>query len=160
VWLSWRINGQQLVGDVDPLQPSNPLLKHVALMPGGWLNNYRRTGVLWAIPAVALTAAIGTALLLRIERPGLAFLTSAITQATTILTAGCALFPFLMPSATHPEQGLTVWDASSSAKTLMIMLVAVIIFLPIVLAYTIWVFRVLRGRITLEDMAKHEDRIY
>jgi len=160
VWLSSRIVGQQLVGDVDPLQPSNPLLKHVAATPGGWLNNYRRTGMLWAIPAVALTGAVGTALLLRMERPGLAFLTSAITQATTILTAGCALFPFLMPSATNPDQGLTVWDASSSAKTLMIMLVAVIIFLPIVLAYTIWVFRVLKGRITLEDMAKHEDGIY
>jgi cytochrome d ubiquinol oxidase subunit II len=37
------------------------------------------------------------------------------------------------------------------------MLVAVIVFLPIVLAYTAWVFRVLRGRITLEEIRRHGD---
>jgi cytochrome d ubiquinol oxidase subunit II len=78
-------------------------------------------------------------------------------QAGTIFTAGLALFPFLMPSSTHPGHGLTVWDASSSEKTLGMMLVAVIVFLPIVLAYTAWVFRVLRGRITLEEIRRHGD---
>ena len=82
-------------------------------------------------------------------------MTSALTQAGTILTAGIALFPFLMPSSTTPNHGLTVWDASSSAKTLLIMLVAVALFLPIVLLYTTWVFRVLRGRITLEEIRRH-----
>jgi len=60
-----------------------------------------------------------------------------------------------MPSSTHPDQGLTVWDASSSARTLAIMLVMVLVFLPIVLAYTAWVFTVLRGRITLESVRQH-----
>jgi cytochrome bd ubiquinol oxidase subunit II len=75
--------------------------------------------------------------------------------AATILTAGIALFPFLMPSATHPEHGLTVWNASSSAHTLFIMLLAVAALLPVVLAYTAWVFHVLRGRITLEEIRRH-----
>jgi cytochrome d ubiquinol oxidase subunit II len=60
-----------------------------------------------------------------------------------------------MPSSTHPNQGLTIWDASSSRRTLGIMLVAVVILLPIVLVYTAWVFRVLRGRITLEEIRRH-----
>jgi cytochrome bd ubiquinol oxidase subunit II len=60
-----------------------------------------------------------------------------------------------MPSSTMPNHGLTVWDASSSTKTLGIMLVAVVIFLPIVLAYTTWVYRVLRGRVTLEAVRRH-----
>jgi cytochrome d ubiquinol oxidase subunit II len=60
-----------------------------------------------------------------------------------------------MPSSTHPGQGLTVWDASSSAKTLFLMLGVVIVLLPVVLAYTAWVYRVLRGKITLEDLRKH-----
>ena len=93
----------------------------------------------------------------RLELPENAtdFVSSALTQAGTILTAGIALFPFLMPSSTHPNQGLTVWDASSSARTLFIMLIAVIVLLPIVLAYTVWVFRVLKGRITLEEIRRH-----
>jgi cytochrome d ubiquinol oxidase subunit II len=74
------------------------------------------------------------------------------------LTGGIGLFPFLMPSSTHPDQGLTVWDASSSARTLRIMLVAVIVFLPIVLAYTAWVYRVLKGKVTLEHIRQHSSR--
>ena len=93
--------------------------------------------------------------LLASRRHGAAFAASCGVQAGTILTAGIALFPFLMPSSTDPNQGLTVWDASSSAKTLLIMLIAVIVLLPIVLAYTFWVFRVLRGQITLEALRRH-----
>jgi cytochrome bd ubiquinol oxidase subunit II len=85
----------------------------------------------------------------------MALFTSGITQAATILTAGVGLFPFLMPSSTNPGESLTVWDASSSAKTLFIMLIAVIIFLPVVLAYTTWVYRVLRGQISLEAIGRH-----
>ena len=48
-----------------------------------------------------------------------------------------------------------MWDASSSARVLLIMLVAVVILLPVVLAYTAWVFSVLRGKITLESIRRH-----
>jgi cytochrome d ubiquinol oxidase subunit II len=91
-----------------------------------------------------------------LRRTGAAFIAGGLLQAGTILTAGFALFPFLMPSSTQPDHSLTVWDASSSAKTLLIMLWAVIVFLPIVLLYTAWVFRVLKGRITLETLHDHE----
>jgi len=78
-----------------------------------------------------------------------------VSVAATILTAGVALFPFLMPSSTHPAHGLTIWDASSSAYTLGVMLAAVAILLPAVIAYTAWVFHVMRGRITLEEIRRH-----
>ncbi len=58
------------------------------------------------------------------------------------------MFPFILPSSTQPNASLTAWDSSSSHMTLFIMLIAVIIFLPIVLAYTAWVYRVLRGKLT------------
>jgi cytochrome bd ubiquinol oxidase subunit II len=149
------VEGQRIVSGADTLGPANPLAKHVMLTPGGWLANYRGRGVLWLAPAAALLAAALAWRLLGAARAGLAFLASSICVAGTILTAGIALFPFLMPSSTHPDQGLTVWDASSSARTLFIMLVAVAVFLPVVLAYTAWVFHVLRGRITLEEIRRH-----
>ena len=62
--------------------------------------------------------------------------------------AGAALFPFLLPSSTNPAHGLTVWDASSSHMTLGIMLLATVVLLPIVLAYSSWAFRVMRGEVT------------
>jgi cytochrome d ubiquinol oxidase subunit II len=58
------------------------------------------------------------------------------------------MFPFILPSSAEPKASLTVWDASSSQLTLFIMLIAVVIFLPIVLAYTAWVYRVLHGKVT------------
>jgi cytochrome d ubiquinol oxidase subunit II len=134
---------------------SNPIAKQVVLVHGGWLANFRAHGALWLIPIAALAGAIGTWTLLGMRLGGAAFLTSCVALAATILTAGVALFPFLMPSATQPNHGLTIWDASSSQHTLGVMLGAVIVFLPIVLAYTAWVYRVLRGRVTLEEMRRH-----
>jgi cytochrome d ubiquinol oxidase subunit II len=149
------LDGHQLTAAADRFGDSNPLHKGVALVHGGWLANYRAHAVLWVLPVGAVLAAGATWRLLGLRRCGAAFVSSALTLGATILTAGVALFPFLMPSSTHPNQGLTVWDASSSRRTLGIMLVAVVILLPIVLAYTAWVFRVLRGRITLEEIRRH-----
>lgn len=155
VWLAGALDGQRILSGAAPFAPSNPLHKHVIVVAGAWLTHYRVRPILWLIPAGALLAAVLTWVLLRARRAGLAFCASAVSVAGTILTAGVALFPFLMPSSTHPDQGLTVWDASSSAGTLFIMLLAVLVFLPVILAYTAWVFRKLRGRITLEQVRRH-----
>ena len=155
LWLGLGIDGQRIVSAVDGAAPSNPLLKSVEIVRGGWLSNYRANAILWLAPALGVAGGLLTLALLRAQRNVLAFAASTVTQAATILSAGIALFPFLMPSSTVPGHGLTVWDASSSEKTLFIMLVAVILFLPIVLSYTAWVFRKLRGEITLEQVRRH-----
>jgi cytochrome d ubiquinol oxidase subunit II len=154
-YVATLLPGQRIVGAAQTSAPSNPLAKTVEVAAGAWLDNFRAHGSLWLVPLAALLAAALTWLLLGGARKGTAFVTSCFALAGTILTAGIALFPFLMPSSTHPGHGLTIWDASSSAKTLGIMLIAVLIFLPIVLAYTVWVFRVLRGQITLDAIRRH-----
>ena len=62
-----------------------------------------------------------------------------------------AMFPFIMPSVTNPSQSLTVWDSSSSFRTLAWMLGAAVIFVPLVIAYTGWAFWVMRGKVTKID---------
>jgi cytochrome bd ubiquinol oxidase subunit II len=153
-WVA-ALGGHHITAGANGFGASNPLAKSVDVIRGGWFANYRAHPVLWLIPLLAVLSAAATAVRLGSGRPGRAFLSSAVAIAATILTAGVALFPFLMPSSTRPSQGLTVWDASSSALTLTIMLAAVIVLLPIVLAYTAWVFHVLRGRITLEEIRRH-----
>ena len=154
-WVANAIGGHRITSAVDTLGPSNPFAKHVTVAAGAWLGNFRAHAMLWLAPVVAVVGAALAAALLRAAQAGFALVASGAAVAATILTAGIALFPFLMPSSTDPDQGLTVWDASSSARTLGIMLVLVLVFLPIVLAYTAWVFRVLRGRITLESVRQH-----
>jgi cytochrome d ubiquinol oxidase subunit II len=154
IWIAMGIDGHRIVSEINGAGPSNPLSKNVEVMSGGWLENYRAHALLWVVPGLALALALVTERLLSAGRFGWAFGSSALTVACVILTAGIAMFPFLMPSSVQPDHGLTIWDASSSAKTLGIMLVAVIVFLPIVLAYTSWVFRILRGEVTLEHVRR------
>jgi cytochrome d ubiquinol oxidase subunit II len=155
-WVGSSMVGYRIVGSIDHAGPSNPVHKVVEISSGAWLNNFHAWPWMWAAPLGAILAAACAHALLHLRRAGAAFLASAVVQAGTILTAGFALFPFLMPSSILPGHSLTVWDASSSAKTLFIMLCAVVVFLPIVLLYTVWVFRVLKGRVTLETLHEHE----
>ena len=94
------------------------------------------------------------------KRDGLAFIASALAVMGVIFIAGLSLFPFLMPSDLNPSQSLTIWDASSSAHTLFIMVVAVLVFLPIILIYTSFVFRVLRGKVTAAYVRENKDSLY
>ena len=156
LWVYAALVGYEITSVVDRAGPSDPTLKTVALVAGAWLNNYRHWPWMWIAPASAVLGALAAHMLLRAQRRVGAFAASVVVQAGTILTGGFALFPFLLPSSTFPNQSLTVWDASSSAKTLLIMLGAVTVFLPIILAYTGWVYRVLRGRLTLENTHDHK----
>jgi len=155
-WVYSALGGYEVTSVMDHGGPSDPTRKTVAIVTGAWLNNFRLWPLMWAAPVCAVVGALGAYLSLRAQHAGAAFLASILVQGATILTGGFALFPFLLPSSTHPSQSLTVWDASSSAKTLLLMLAAVLVFLPIILAYTGWVFKVLRGRVTLENLHDHE----
>lgn len=149
-WLT-QIGAYHITSAIAGDGPSNPLLKIVSVSDGNWFANFGAQPLLWIAPLLAIAAA-GLAMLSR-RTPLLAFLCSALVPAATIATAGFALFPFLMPSSSNPNASLTLWDASSSKLTLEIMLGAVVIFLPIVLAYTAWVYRVLRGPVRGEDIS-------
>lgn len=156
VWVSSALAGYQVTSVMNHAGPSDPMRKTVAIVAGAWLNNFHAWPWMWAAPVCAILGALAAHVLLHLRRAGAAFMASMLVQSGTILTGGFALFPFLMPSSTFPNQSLTVWDASSSEKTLLIMLGGVCVFLPIILAYTSWVFRVVRGRVTVENMHEHE----
>jgi cytochrome d ubiquinol oxidase subunit II len=111
----------------------------------------------WIFPALGVAGALLSALMLRAGRGLAAFLASAVAIASIILTEGLALFPFLLPSSTHPSSGLTLWDSSSSHMTLFVMLVATCMFLPLILFYTSWVYRVLRGKVSPESMEQNHN---
>lgn len=129
--------------------PSNPLTKHVIRVSGGLMTNYGAMPWTAAAPVVGVAGALLTALLVSLRRSRvLAFMTSGLAVAAVIATAGVSLFPFLLPSSLDPVSSLTVWDASSSVTTLLVMSVVTAILLPVVIAYTAWVYRVLRGPVT------------
>jgi cytochrome bd ubiquinol oxidase subunit II len=70
------------------------------------------------------------------------------------------MFPFILPSSIHPAGSLTVWDASASQYTLQLLFFATILLMPIVLTYTVWVYRVMRGKVTVEDIQNNQNVLY
>ncbi len=132
--------------------PSNPLNKTVVMQVGGWLMNDVRHPWMMAAPIIGVLAAAITAVLVR-RYQRLAMVVSSLSVIGIIATFGLSMFPFILPSSSHPSMSLTVWDSSSSQKTLFIMMVCAIIFVPIILAYTAWVYRVMRGPVTEKTIA-------
>ena len=154
-WLALGVDGYALVGAAVTDAPSNPLFKQVTTLRGGWMANYQAMPWTWIFPVLGVAGSLAAAVLLRAGRGMAAFLASALAIAGIILTEGLAVFPFLLPSSTQAGSSLTLWDASSSHMTLFIMLLATAFFLPIVLLYTAWVFRVLRGKVDQDGMGRN-----
>lgn len=158
-WVA-KLDGYVVVSQIDAAAMIDPLTKTVEKQPGAWLNNFYRHPGLWAVPALGVIMPLLTAMLLKAGKTLLAFVTSSVAILGIIGTAGVALFPFYMPSSTNPRFSLTVWDATSSHLTLTIMLFVVVIFLPIVLAYTSWGYAIMRGKVTKAYIKENEKSVY
>jgi cytochrome bd ubiquinol oxidase subunit II len=160
VWVAFGIDGYVITSQLPHDGPSNPLSKIVTRQAGAWLTNYRTFPWTMAAPVAAIVALGITPFLLGVRRAGTAFVASGAGIAAIIATAGLSIFPFMLPSSLEPRASLTVWDASSSHLTLKIMLFATAIFLPLVLLYTAWVYRVLRGPVTAAFVEGNTDSVY
>jgi cytochrome d ubiquinol oxidase subunit II len=160
IWIAFGISGYAITGGAAVDGPSNPLMKTVAMARGQWLHNYGVYKWMMLAPLLGIAGPLLTLVLTAGKRAGLAFVTSAIGILGIISTAGVSMFPFLMPSDIMPAASLTVWDATSSQLTLFVMLIATLIFLPIVLAYTGFAFRVLKGPVTAKQIEGNSANLY
>ena len=160
IWQAFGIQGYRIMTAPDPGGVVVPLAKTVEKAAGAWMATYSSHPWMWLAPALAVGGGLLTLLLSAGGRGGAAFVSSAAALAGTILTAGFAMFPFVMPSSTFPNASLTVYDAVSSHRTLNLMFVAVILFLPVVLLYTGWVYRVLRGKVTEKRIREETHSVY
>ena len=150
IWLALGVAGFRIDGAIDAGGPANPLRKEVSIAVGAWMDNYGRYPWMIIAPVLGFAGAALAWLMLG-KKPGLAILGSGLSIAGVVGSVGASMFPFILPSSKMPAASLTVWDSSSSHLTLFIMLIAVIVFLPIVLIYTSWVIKVLWGRVTTDE---------
>lgn len=147
IWVSYFLIGYQVSSHIDMFADSNPLHKTVIPQVGAWIKNYSIYPYAIIAPGLGFIGAFFALITANLGNSRFAFFCSSLSIAGVITTVGVSMFPFILPSSTDLSSGLLVWDASSSALTLLIMLIAVIIFMPIILIYTAWVYRALSGKV-------------
>lgn len=154
LYIAFGVDGFVVTSGIDTQATSNPLNKTVEVVSGAWLQNYDIYPWMMIAPLLGISSSLACAWFSYKGRSGFAFTFSAFAITGIILTAGFSMFPFLMPSSIMPNASLTMWDATSSLLTLRTMFIVACIFVPIVLAYTLYGFWVMRGRIKQTDLNK------
>ncbi len=160
LWLATGIAGYAITSPINPAAVSDPSAKVVTRQIGAWLANYQKEPLTVLLPALTYAGVIGALLLQGLQRTGLAFVASALAVAGVIGTAGASMFPFIMPSSSQPSHSLTVWDSVSSHLTLGIMFWATMIFMPLIIFYTAWAYRVMSGKVTAAYIQENEHAAY
>jgi cytochrome d ubiquinol oxidase subunit II len=157
LWVAFGGIGFRITSDVMPGGPSNPLRTTSIHQGGAWLLNFGLHPWMLLAPVLGFGGAVLALLGIRHRREVAALAGSSLSAIGIIATVGLSMFPYILPSTVDENSSLTVWNASSSAPTLFIMKIATVIFLPLILLYTAWVYRVMWGRVTSADVATNPD---
>lgn len=161
-WLYFgSIEGYSYATAIDTNAALNPLAKEVVTNANhGWMNNYSTYPITVVAPVAAILGAILALISAGKQKAAITFTGTSLMIVGAILTAGFALFPFLLPSNIDPTSSLTMWDAVSSHKTLGVMTVAACIFVPLILIYTSWSYYKMWGVITSKHIEENSHSLY
>jgi cytochrome d ubiquinol oxidase subunit II len=114
-------------------------------------DNFTQNPIAWLVLVLSWAAILYTNMALREGQKMRAFLSSAGTIASLMVTFGIGNFPYMLPARNEAAYGLTIYNASSSDKTLQAMLIIALIGMPIVIAYTAYVYNVFKGKVQLSE---------
>jgi len=117
----------------------------------GLYRNYFESPLLLGLPLACVVAFLASGhALYRTDKIENAFRYSGLGIITLTLTGVMGMHPYLIPSRLDPNGALSVMNASSTPKTLLIMLIVALIFVPTVIAYQWWTHRKLADKINSE----------
>lgn len=159
LWLFLLVDGYAFVDSVVFDGPSNPLLSEVT-RTNSWFGAYADRPWIALAPLAGFCGALLALRGLQAGKEISTLLWSKLSIVGMISSVGLSMFPFILPSSIDPRSSLTVWDSSSSHLTLFVMLFSTVIFLPIILLYTAWVYKVLWGKVTESDVTGSSDTVY
>ncbi len=157
LYLALKTGGQlqaRVVGWVSPLWMATVALYLVATLATMFVSPFLFEGMLanplfYVLFLVLLGACILIPVATKAGKYGRAFTASSVTIAMMIGLSALSLFPRLVPSLGDLTNSLTIYNASSSEATLTTMLVIALIGMPLVIAYTIFIYRAFKGKVVL-----------
>ena len=113
--------------------------------------NYLRRPYWLVVPLLAVAFLLLVRIWAAQRKTGAAFFASCATIVLVTFTGIIGLYPNLIPSRLDPGSSLTAFNASSSPYTLRIMTMVALVFVPVVIGYQVWVYRVFRHKIGVEE---------
>ncbi|WP_423761825.1 cytochrome d ubiquinol oxidase subunit II [Burkholderia sp. NLJ2] len=160
LWVATTLPGLHVSSLLMPAATQNENYLSSQFVAGGWARNFVRYPWLAALPVSAWSCSVATAILSRSQHWIAAFCASSIAVLSVVGSVAVALFPVLVASSENPAASLTVWNATSSPRTLQVMLFVAVIFVPLIVLYTNYVYRTLRGKITVEMIRDQSTKLY
>jgi len=118
--------------------------------------NYLNTPILFIVPIIALSSLFAIRFFLGQKAWFKAWIASATSIVGITFFGMIGLYPTMLPPTPTKNYALTAFNASSSPMTLKIMLVVVLIFIPLVIGYQIWAYRLFSGKVTAKDLTEEE----
>ena len=103
------------------------------------------------IPALAFLSLANVPRLITRKRFKIAFFFSALMVALLLITVAIELYPVILMSTVDRAFDLTVHNASSSSKSLGIMLRFAVVGVPLVAGYTFFVYRTFYGKVKMDE---------
>lgn len=160
--LMFKIIGYKLISTAaDPIK--NPLKNVVTSGIGYWIQTYDQYPWKYLAPVAAYAGILESLWAAYYGWYKTAFWASCFAVGGIVGTAGATLFPFLMPSSTHPNQSLMIWNASSSQYALNSMLYIAVVLLVIILGYKIFAYNTIwskKSTLNADDVRKNEHTFY
>jgi cytochrome d ubiquinol oxidase subunit II len=115
------------------------------------LKNYDQRSWLYVLPVICLVAIVMTRVATVKGQALNAFAYSAVSIAGQMAMVGAGIFPDIVPALGDSSRSLTIVNASSSPLTLKVMLIVALLGMPLVLAYTAWIYYTFRGKVRLTE---------
>lgn len=159
LWLTTKAQGELQQRAVSTANRLWPVLLAVAVIflaasifATSLYANYLDHPILFAVILLTVCALLGIKVFLAKQAYFKAWCASALTIVGTTFYGIIGLYPKMLPSNIDVAYSLTAHSSASSPQTLKIMLMVVVLFLPVVLAYQIWAYFLFKGEVTEKDM--------
>ncbi len=111
--------------------------------------NWFSNPLTWVFFAVLLASCVAGPAAVRASRFGRGFVASAAATLSIIALAAEGMYPRLVPARPDVANSLTIYNASSTPRTLTVMLVIALVGMPLVILYTVLIYRAFRGKTVL-----------
>lgn len=159
LWLALKSEGEQQQRAADLAKNLWPMLVVAAVVflistafATRLYQNYFQHPLLWLIPAAAVGALLASRVFMAFTSWWEAWAASSFTIGAATLFGVAGLFPYLLPSSLDAPYSLTIYNSASSPLTLKIMLGVALIFIPMVIAYQVWLYVLFREKVTEKDL--------